>query len=92
MGCPITLLFVRKLLNLVRLGPTPDEKDVEIAVLRHQRRVLRRQVVREGCKYSLPGLTCQDAGSEDGGPWPVVPAAAAARRAQEDSRCAKPEL
>jgi hypothetical protein len=42
MGCPITFLFVRKLLNLVRLGPTPDEKDVEIAVLRHQLGVLRR--------------------------------------------------
>jgi hypothetical protein len=36
MGCPITLLFVRRLLNPVRLGPSPDEKDVEIAVLRHQ--------------------------------------------------------
>ena len=45
MGCPITFLFVRKLLNPVRLGPSPDEKDVEIAVLRRQLGVLR-QVAR----------------------------------------------
>jgi len=37
-------LFVRKLLNPVRLGPSPDEKYVEIAVLSHQLGVLRRQV------------------------------------------------
>src|ERR1019366_2858810 len=46
MGCPITFLLVRKLLRLVGIGPTPDEKDVEIAVLRHQLSVLRRQVAR----------------------------------------------
>jgi hypothetical protein len=36
----MTFLLVRKLLDLVGIGPTPDEKDVEIAVLRHQLAVL----------------------------------------------------
>jgi hypothetical protein len=46
MACQITFLIVRRLLDLLRLGPTPDEKDVEIDVLRHQSAVLRRQVAR----------------------------------------------
>ena len=46
MACQITFLLVRRLLGLLRLGPSPDEKDVEIAVLRQQLAVLRRQVAR----------------------------------------------
>lgn len=39
-------VIVRGLLKLVGLGPAPDAKDVEIAVLRHQLAVLGRQVKR----------------------------------------------
>jgi transposase InsO family protein len=46
MGCSVTFLLVRKLLGLVGIGPSPDEKDIENAVLRHQLAVLRRQVAR----------------------------------------------
>ena len=42
--------FLRQVLGLVGLGPSPDAKDVEIAVLRHQLVVLRRQVA--GPRYT----------------------------------------
>lgn len=45
-GRTLGFVIVRGLLALVGLGPAPDAKDVEIAVLRHQLAVLGRQVKR----------------------------------------------
>jgi transposase InsO family protein len=42
----LAFVIVRRVLGLVGLGSNPDAKDVEIAVLRHQLMVLRRQVAR----------------------------------------------
>ena len=42
----LAFLVLRRMLGVVGGGPTPDAKDVEIAVLRHQLGVLRRQVAR----------------------------------------------
>jgi putative transposase len=42
----LSFVIVRGLLKLVGLGPAPEAKDVEIAVLRHQLAVLGRQVPR----------------------------------------------
>jgi putative transposase len=42
----LAFLIVRRVLGLVGLGSAPDAKDVEIAVLRHQLMVVRRQVAR----------------------------------------------
>src|SRR5213593_4435511 len=46
MASTLVFLLIRRVLRLVGLGPKPDDKDVEIAVLRHQLAVLRRQVAR----------------------------------------------
>jgi putative transposase len=40
------MLVLRRLVRLLGLGPNPDARDVELAVLRHQLVVLRRQVAR----------------------------------------------
>ncbi len=49
MASTIVCLVVRHVLRLVGLGPRPDDKGVEIAVLRHQLAVLHRQVARPRC-------------------------------------------
>ena len=42
----LAFVFVRQVLGLIGVGPSPAAKDVEIAVLRHQLMVLHRQVAR----------------------------------------------
>ena len=46
MASTLVFLFVRRVLGLFNLGPKHNDKDVEIAVLRHQLAVLQRQVAR----------------------------------------------
>jgi putative transposase len=42
----VGFVLLRRVLGLLGIGPAADSKDVEIAVLRHQLMVLRRQVAR----------------------------------------------
>jgi hypothetical protein len=42
----LAFVIVRRVPGLVGLGGAPDAKDIEIAVLRHQMKVVRRQVAR----------------------------------------------
>jgi hypothetical protein len=51
-----TLAFriVRQVLGLIGLGPSVDAKDVEIAVLRHQLLVLRREVAYSTVSAAAP--------------------------------------
>jgi hypothetical protein len=58
MDSPITFLFLRKSLNLVRVEPSPDEKNIEIAVLRlsgvwREFRVVPGRCGRGECLFSL---------------------------------------
>jgi putative transposase len=46
MRSTLRFLMLRRLLGVLRLGPGSDDKDVEIAVLRHQLTILQRQVAR----------------------------------------------
>jgi putative transposase len=42
----VGFVLLRRVLGLLGVGPVPDAQDVEIAVLRHQLMVVRRQVAR----------------------------------------------
>ena len=77
MGCSVTFLLVRRLLDLLRLGPSPDQEDVEIAVLRHQLAVLRRQVARPRCSptdRAVPATPARLLSRERWGVFLVTPA------------------
>jgi hypothetical protein len=69
----VAFMIVRRVLGVVGCGPTPDAKDVEIAVWRHQLMVQRRQVARP--RY-MPGDRLVPATSAKLLPrerWPIFP-------------------
>ena len=53
MTSTIVFLLVRHVLDLIAVGPTRDDKDVEIAILRQQLPTLHRQVARLATHRSL---------------------------------------
>ena len=55
----LRFLAVRRVLSVLSLGPSPDAKDVEIAVLRHQLAILERQVTR--ARYTNADRLVQEA-------------------------------
>ena len=58
-GRTMGFLIVRRVLGILGLGRSPDAKDLEIAVLRHQIAVLQPQVTRPqftaGCSGGATG-------------------------------------
>ena len=52
MWSTLSFLALRRFFRVLRLGPKPADKDVEIAVLRHQLAVVRRIIV----PLTMPGI------------------------------------
>jgi hypothetical protein len=71
-------LLIRRILGLVARGPQQDDKDVEIAVFRHQLSVVRRQVPRSRLPAVGPGRARHPGPAA--GPAPLVDLYGHARR------------
>jgi hypothetical protein len=81
---PVVFLLARLVLRLPALGPKQDDKDIEIAVLRHQLSLLRRQVPPTPLHPVAPGRarTPQAAPRPS---WSVFPITAATLRCWQTS-------